>query len=222
MTIKQLLQIGALRLQNHTIEAPMRESQILLCRVLGYSKEQLYLYQDQAILIHFEQKFYSFLGRREKGEPIAYILGEKDFFGFPVIVNKSVLIPRPETEILVEEVLRIAKRISLSDTLFLDVGTGSGAISLAIANTISHVSILALDISRKALDVVEENKKRMGLIMPCCIESDLLSSVSYPKEKVVIIMANLPYIPTEEISVLSTDVMRYEPHLALDGGKKRL
>jgi len=181
-----------------------------------------------------EKTFRQFIERRKKHEPVWYITGKIEFYGLDLSVNQNVLIPRPETEFLVEEVLKVSKGKKI-----LELGTGSGAISLALANKIkkegfwtsqNDVKFFASDVSGDALKVAKKNAKKLGMDSRlrgndggCGIEfrqGDLLEPWS--GEKFDIVVANLPYIPHEDMSSLALDIHHWEPRVALDGGKDGL
>ena len=155
----------------------------------------------------------AFVERRRKGEPIQYITGEAEFYGLPFRVTPDVLIPRPETEHLVEKVLSLAGRFE--QPRIVDVGTGSGAIAVALAHELPHAQIAAIDISSRALAIAEENAKRNGLTLRIMM-GDLLAPVA--EERFEIIVSNPPYVPTTDRATLSVEVREYEPALALFAG----
>jgi release factor glutamine methyltransferase len=155
----------------------------------------------------------AFVERRRKGEPIQYITGEAEFYGLPFRVMRDVLIPRPETEHLVEKVLSLAGRFE--QPRIADVGTGSGAIAVALAHELPHNPITATDISSRALAVAEENAKNNGVAVRFLL-GDLLAPVA--EERFEIIVSNPPYVPTTDRATLSVEVREYEPALALFAG----
>jgi len=169
-----------------------------------------------------EKKYRQFIERRKKHEPVWYITGKIEFYGLELDVNQNVLIPRPETEFLVEEVLTQIKKEKGKRKKILELGTGSGAISLAIANEVKSknekVKIFASDISEEALKVAKKNARR--LVLTENIEfrkGDLLGP--WEGEKFDFIVANLPYVPHEDMSTLALDITHFEPRVALDGGE---
>ena len=157
------------------------------------------------------------VGRRLKREPAAYIHGEREFYGLAFEVSPDVLLPRPETELLVELGLRECHR--LSQPLILDVGTGSGAVAVAIAHGTGAgaVRVAGTDLSAKALAVAVRNALRLGVEVQF-VRGDLLAPIGHAD----IVLANLPYIPSAVIAVLEPEVRDWEPRLALDGGEDGL
>ena len=192
-----------------------RDSALLLCRSLGKDRAWLLAHPDVTLtepqLIHFNE----LLARRAKHEPMQYILGEQEFYGLSFLVTPEVLIPRPETEHLVEAALAClpldqAARVA-------DVGTGSGAIAVALADARPALQVTALDLSPPALHIAKLNAERHGLSAHIYfLESDLLASVA--NQRFDMIVANLPYVAAEE--VLEEQVRRWEPALALYAGPR--
>ncbi|MDD3888186.1 MAG: peptide chain release factor N(5)-glutamine methyltransferase [Patescibacteria group bacterium] len=210
MTIKDTLKKSALELNNIS-ESSDLDAEVLLSFVLRKNKE--YLFANPEIELKQEQleQFEKLLARRKKHEPIAYIINNKEFFGIDFFVDKRVLIPRPETEILVEEVLKIVKNTNCQYVL-VDVGTGSGCIAVSLAKNLTNAKIFAIDISKDALDVakinVEKNNANIQLL-----SGNLLEPLG--NNKVDIICANLPYITVEQLNLTEEDVRKFEPKSAL-------
>lgn len=187
----------------------------LVAAVLSTKKESVMLNLDRDV----DEKTYlnieRFLAEREKGMPFAYIVKNKEFFSEEFFVNEKVLIPRPETELLVEEALTLIKRNKTINNL-LDMGTGSGVIGLILAKkTQKHV--VCADISLEALRVAKRNGEKLGVSkLTRFVCSDLFSGICGAKFDMI--LANLPYIGTEEMDYLMVEVKNYEPRMALDGG----
>jgi len=192
----------------------MTEDEIILTHILQCRSIDLVL--NKAALTHFQQEqFEKFKHRRESGEPLQYILGTCNFMGLELAVNPSVLIPRPETEQLVDAALKIFK-----SGRALDLGTGSGNIAIALAKFVSKSRIISIDISAKAMEVAKTNAKRHGVEDRIeFIHKDLKDYSSDFQFDLVI--SNPPYIPTDQLSVLPEDVQK-EPAIALDGGRDGL
>jgi len=159
-------------------------------------------------------------------KPDQYTQGFTEFYKLKFMVNESVLIPRPETELLVDNVVNLVNsftRNQKTSLLVLDIGTGSGNIAISIAKNTNNVKIIATDISPKVLKVAKLNAKLHGVEKKInFLKSNLLSALNYtlsPIPYTLIIVANLPYIPTQRITILDSSVKDFEPHLALDGGK---
>ncbi|MDR2352575.1 MAG: peptide chain release factor N(5)-glutamine methyltransferase [Deltaproteobacteria bacterium] len=212
-TIAEILKTTADFLGQKNIPSPRLEAEILLARVLNLSRVQLYVNFERTLLTSELDMFREFVRRRSRHEPTAYILGEKEFYQLTLKVNHDTLIPRPETEHLIDEALRLNQQPHPS---VLDVGTGSGAIALAIAHNIPGAKVLGLDISLKALEVAKLNREKLNLKVSFQ-QADLLSG---PLEEAPFdfILANLPYVPAEDIPSLPPDILNYEPLIALDGG----
>ena len=218
MTIKELLNQGIIMLKNENIEAPKNTARILLQYTLRKSREYIIIYDKNSITLKQKEMYFKNLKRLISGEPLQYITGIQEFMKMKFFVNKDVLIPQPDTEILVEEVINIANK--LENPTILDMCTGSGAISISVAKYVPNSKIYATDISEKALKVAQKNANLNGVINNIeFIESNLFEKLK--NEKFDIIVSNPPYIKSSEIKKLPKDVQK-EPILALDGGKDGL
>lgn len=199
------------------------DTQVLLEHVLGIDRATLYAYPEREMIEAQTQRFLSLIERRKKGEPIAYILGHEEFYGLDFIVDRRVLIPRPETEMLVENALRIVReRLAHSQVpLVADIGTGSGAIPITLAVEEARLPLLyGIDISEDALAVAQQNCIRYHVEQQVhLLHGDLLAPLPEPVD---ILIANLPYVGTDEVDVMTTDVIDHEPHLALFSGTNGL
>ena len=195
------------------VEHPGLEAQLILGSVLNRSRAALLAHPEQSLTLAQLEQLERLLTRRVNGEPLPYLLGHWEFFGLDLAVTPAVLIPRPETELLVEEALGWLKHHP-NRRRAADVGIGSGAISAALATHLVDLRICATDQSRPALRVAQENMRRLGLIdRVSLVEMDLLSACSGPFD---LVCANLPYIPSKMLA--SLEVARSEPAAALDGG----
>ena len=195
------------------------DAQVLLCHVLGVERSTLYAYPERELTPEQEQRYLQLIERRAQGEPVAYLTGHKEFYGLDLLVDSRVLIPRPETELLVETALHICRQKIVAGQLPIvaDIGTGSGAIPIALAVSEPRLPTLyATDISRDALAVAALNcelhhvEQRVHLL-----QGDLIAPLP---ESVDLLTANLPYVGTNETPLLTPDVYNYEPHLALFSG----
>lgn len=212
MKLRELLSAVVCRLQEAGIEESALEGEMLVRHALGFSLVETYLGMDQEINPVGEQLVWQLCRRRLLGEPSAYILETREFYGQEYYVNSSVLIPRPETELLVEKAVELAGGYSWP--VIADVGTGSGAVAVSMAGLVPQARIYALDISSEALGVARRNAARhMVQDRIEFLEGDLLSPLPGPAD---IITANLPYVGSAEISG------GFEPRLALDGGEDGL
>lgn len=212
MNVQNALTQAAARLQTHS-DSPALDARTLLAHITGQSAAWLLTHPEAEISPAQVSAYADALHRLELGEPLPYILGHWEFFGLDFEVTPDVLIPRPETELLVEKALSWL-RAHPAKRRAVDVGTGSGCIAVALAAHIPDLSIVATDISPAALEVARSNVRKHGLggriQTECC---DLLPLDTRPID---LIVANLPYIPTETLH--SLDVYGREPTLALDGG----
>jgi len=201
------------RQQLSGVDTPALEAQLLLGSVLNQSRTAILTHLERPLTAEQLDQLEALLNRRLRGEPLPYILGHWEFFGQDLLVNPAVLIPRPETELLVEQAL-IWLKDHPDQRRVADVGVGSGAISLALAKYMPDVSILATDLSRPALRLAQQNCSLHGLSHRISLlQSDLLTAASGPFD---LVCANLPYIPTATLQGL--EVAKHEPVSALDGG----
>ena len=218
MTIKELLNQAVIMLKIENIEAPKNKARMLLQATLKKSREYLMIYDNKEVTSLERDKYIKNVKRLIMGEPLQYITGIQEFMKLNFLVTKDVLIPRPDTEILVEEVIKIAENIP--NPVILDLCTGSGAIAVSLAKYIKNVHIYAIDISSKALEIAKKNAELNGVKNNIdFIESNLFDKIK--DKKFDVIVSNPPYIETETIKRLSKDVQN-EPRIALDGGKDGL
>lgn len=219
MTIKELLNQGILMLKNEEIDGPKNKARAILQFTLKMSREHLIIYDNKEVTPMQREEYTKNIKRLILGEPLQYIIGIQEFMKLNFFVTKDVLIPQPDTEILVEEVIKIANTIE--NPTVLDLCTGSGAIAIALAKNIPNVKIIATDISKEALEIAKQNAKYNGVLNNITfIESNLFDKLK-GYEKFNIIVSNPPYIPSAEIKTLPKDVQQ-EPRIALDGGKDGL
>ena len=189
-------------------------AKVLFYHLANMEPHQLYLMMDEEVDEELLKQFQDGMQRYMNGEPIQYINGKENFFSRDFIVNENVLIPRQDTETLVEEVIKISKKIGAKK--ILDLCTGSGAIAVSLAKYIEKSQITAVDISKKALNVAKMNAKNNEVENKITfVESDLFNNIK--KEKYDIIVSNPPYIKKEVLKSLDKEVQK-EPKLALDGG----
>jgi len=222
LTAREALSKATAVLRSHGLETARLDAEVLLAFVLKTSRSRLYIDSEKVLSGNDLAEFFSLVDRRLNREPIAYITGEKEFMSLIFKVNRNVLIPRPETEILVEWVIeKVNKLLLLPDNpIILDVGTGSGAIAISLARYLPQAEIWATDISAQALELARLNAKNLAVEDRITfLNSDLLTGIpARLKGKAHFVVANLPYIPAEEIPHLPAEVAGYEPHIALDGG----
>ena len=209
------------RLQVAGVPEPRLESQLLLQYALSITKPNFYaqLYDevlDQKLLATLELM----VQQRMTRKPLAYLLGSTEFFGRPFSVSPSVLIPRQETEVLVEHCLEILRSAPVENPLVADIGTGSGIIAITLATEMPTLQVIAIDRSKEASAMAQHNSVSLNATYSVhCITADLLTPI---KCQFDLIAANLPYISTAKIETLQPEISRYEPMLALDGGSDGL
>lgn len=215
-TLGKLLDWTTKYLTEKGCEFPRLDAEVLLAHAVGCQRIQLYTRYEEDAPEQVRTAFREAIRKRVEGCPVAYLVGKKEFFSLEFQVSPAVLIPRPDTEILVIECLRLAK--SLATPRILDVGTGSGAIAVAVAKNLPTAQVQAVDISAEALAVALANAKKHGLSDRIQFtQSDLFAAL--PNDvKFDLILSNPPYIPTDVIPTLPIGVRNFEPRLALDGG----
>lgn len=216
MTINELLKKGMIALKSANIDTPQIKARLLLQYVLGIKREHLIIYDKQIVPKNKEIAYMNNIEKIRQGVPLQYITHSQEFMKMNFYINNDVLIPRPDTEVLVEEVIRIAKKIN--NPVILDLCTGSGAIGISIAKYVKDAKVYASDISEKALEIAKKNAKINDVNIEF-IKSDLFKAL--PKMKFDIIVSNPPYIRKDIIRKLKIDVQK-EPIIALDGGKDGL
>lgn len=215
-TIAELLEWTAKYFAQKQFDSPRLDAEILLAHALGKKRIDLYVSHDQQPPAELRDAFRALVKKRAEGCPVAYLVGRKEFFGLDFSVNPSVLIPRPDTECLVDAALRLAKKEGWAT--ILDLGTGSGCIAITLAKHLPKARIVAVDASDKALHTAMANARAHGLEAQIeFLHGDLFAPLSRPRLFNAIV-TNPPYIPSAEVRQLSTEVMDFEPHQALDGG----
>ena len=221
MIIKEVLKSSIEEINKLNIEDASMKVKMLLSDILGKEKEYLLIHDNEELSQDVLDNFYAKLNRLKDEEPIQYILNKQEFMGFEFYVDENVLIPQPDTEILVEEVVDISKKINnnSNELRVLDMCTGSGVIAISLSKLIENASVSASDISDGALNVAKENAIKNSVNIEF-YKSDLFNDIS-KNVKFDIIVSNPPYIQTEVIKGLSKEVQS-EPFIALDGGEDGL
>ena len=207
------------------IENPRSEAELLLAEVLGLNRQELWININRVLNDNELFRWRDFVRRRSSHEPFAHIVGRKEFWSLDFKVNSQVLIPRPETEHLIDCLLDIASKYPAYEGInILDVGTGSGNIAVVAAREISNCKVTAIDIKPEALEVARENVKSLGVSEQVqLMQSDLFKNIDVINiGKFDFILSNPPYIKSNEIENLMTDVRDHEPRVALDGGDSGL
>jgi len=227
-TILKLLKWTTSYFKSHDIDSPRATAEILLAHILKLKRIDLYLRHDQPLISDELLNFKAFIKRRIKREPVAYIVGVKEFWSMDFAVTEDVLIPRPETECLVETSLGLLQEDSNSDPnnppmRILELGTGSGAVILALASTETKHLFFASDLSIKAVLLAKQNAKHHGLdktVNFFC--ADWFTPLKVVRHQFDMIISNPPYIPTQDVSQLQPEIYKYEPISALDGNEDGL
>jgi release factor glutamine methyltransferase len=204
----------------HQLESARSEAEILLAHTLGARRIDLYLNHDQPLGKDELKRFKTLIKRRLQGEPVAYITGTREFWSLEMMVGPSVLIPRPETECLVEAVLPFLRDPSGVPKRVLDMGTGSGAIVIALAHEYPEGHYVAMDLSLAALQLARQNARNHqvdGRIAWFC--GNWAAPLKPDRETFDLIVANPPYIRSTDIDGLQVEVRDHEPRLALDGSR---
>lgn len=219
--ITDVLREGRLQLKEGKKEQYALDCELFMMEATGFSRVQLYLNEKEKLSVEQESLFWEMVKKRCQGIPTQYILRKCEFMGLPFSVNESVLVPRPDTEILVETVLEFHKENSFD--LVLDMGTGSGCIPISLAYY-GMKKVIGVDISEDALEIAKKNAEKNKVSANLeWIQSDLFQNVPHNLLGAFdAILSNPPYIPSDEIPELMKEVREYEPSLALNGGKDGL
>lgn len=214
MKIREALNKATIELKSKNVDSPKLKARLLMQFILNKDRQYLIVYDEIKLTNSQEEKYFNYIDKIKNGTPIQHITHQQEFMKMNFYVDENVLIPRPDTEILVEEVIKIANKIRAKK--ILDLCTGSGAISVALAKNISNSKITAIDVSSRALNVAKKNVKINKVENQITfIKSDLFNNLS--KEKYDIIVSNPPYIKRNIIKRLDKEVQK-EPYIALDGG----
>ncbi len=235
MRTGEVLTQAGTQLRNEGVESPRLDAELLLAHVLGVNRATILARPDQRLTPKELTLYRDLVDRRAHREPLAYLVGHREFFGLDFTVNRHVLIPRPETELLVEHALRLARGLGTALRI-ADVGAGSGAIAVTLAVHLPQAMVFALDASPEALAIVAENAQRYGVGERVrCLLGDLLAPLVAPGSsrvresadpppggQVDLITANLPYVAAGEWRGLAPEIQVYEPRAALDGGPEGL
>jgi release factor glutamine methyltransferase len=218
-TLRTIVREQTERLRTAGIPSAGLEAQLLAAFALGVSREELLRCYDDAVSYEAGMRIGALVERRLRGEPMAYIRGVKEFWSMELSVDPRVMIPRPETEILVDRCVRHARsRLRRGRILAADVGTGSGAVACALVRELPEASVVAIDISADALAVARRNVEFLGLSHRIRLVRGNLLAPLRRGLLLDIVAANLPYVPTAGLRVLPEGIRDYEPHVALDGG----
>lgn len=216
MNLRQALAHAREVLRDRDVEDASLEGEILLRYVLGVTRAHLFSYLEQEMSTEQEKALEQALERRLKGEPTAYILGHHEFYGLDFIIDNNVLIPRPESELLVEKAIELAGNKKI--TTIADIGTGSGAIAVSLAVNLPGATIYATDISAPALDIAGKNSNKHGVAdRVILLQGNMLEPLPGPVDMII---ANLPYVKASDLT--AERALTFEPPLALNGGEDGL
>ncbi len=224
MTIGQTLLLVSDIFARNSIRDAYFEARILLGHLLNLSAAQMYTNTEHSLTSQQMDYLFDLINRRLQHEPSAYIVNHREFYGMNFLVDRRVLIPRPETELLVATAIDYVKTQSVNfpnhAISIADIGTGCGNIAISIAKNMENVRIYAIDISSEAIELAIQNSRRHGVEDKILfLQGNLLDQVSDPLD---LIVANLPYIKTADLSDLDAEITDYEPGIALDGGENGL
>ena len=217
MQILELINSASKLLKDNNIQSNKLDSELLLSKVLKKRREELLLKLDESVSKHSITQFEKLIYRRSLKEPIAYILKHKEFWSKNFLVNNNTLIPRPETELMVEKIQKIFKN---KDPFILDVGTGSGCILLSLLSEFKNSKGIGIDISKQAIQIAIKNSKQQKLTQRAKFYRKSLSQ--FYGHKFDLIVSNPPYIRTIDLKNLDDDIKKFEPKIALDGGNDGL
>ena len=213
MNLENIIKKASQILKNNCVHSHELDAQIILADIMRVKREYLITNDQINISEKIIKKYDIAIRRRINREPVAYIIGKKEFWSKDFIVNQATLVPRPETELLIYKVINFFrnKRINI-----LDIGTGSGCILLSILKELNLSRGIGIDISAKAIQTAKANAKNLNLLNQSKFKTYDL--VKYNTGKYDLIVSNPPYIPSKDINNLSKDIINYEPKIALDGG----
>tara|TARA_Y100001935_G_scaffold113764_1_gene94321 strand:- start:216 stop:1058 length:843 start_codon:yes stop_codon:yes gene_type:complete len=217
MIVSELIKFGSFQLRRNNIKSYALDSEILLSKVLDKSREEILIELDKQINFESEKKFKRLIKRRASNEPIAYILKHKEFWSKKFEINNNILIPRPETELLVEKLVNIYRGKNIS---ILDIGTGSGCIIISLLSELQNSYGVGVDVSQKAIEVARINAQKHISNRRVKFLKKSFSSIF--NSKFDLIVSNPPYIKRCDIKNLNEDIKRFEPKIALDGGNDGL
>ncbi len=219
VTIEKLLTEGTKIIEQREYNNPFLDVQTILAYLLHKDRIYLHAHKKDEVDAGIEEKFYEMVKKRNEGYPLQYMINSQEFMGLDFYVAEGVLIPRPDTEILVEKIIDIVKNgpMKEKDINILDIGTGSGAIAVSLGYYLGNANVTAMDVSDDALKIAGINVKKHGLKNVELLEGDIFCH-DFGDNKYHIVVSNPPYIESEIIGGLQTEVAVHEPRLALDGG----
>tara|TARA_Y100000741_G_scaffold283960_1_gene223712 strand:- start:2110 stop:2952 length:843 start_codon:yes stop_codon:yes gene_type:complete len=217
MNLENLIKEGSRSLKEKNINSYKLDAELLLSNAMGISKEFLLLNNNLNISPKKIEKYKKLINRRVKKEPIAYIVGKKEFWSQSFIVNRSTLVPRPETELMLYKLVKYFKNKKIN---ILDIGTGTGCILLSLLKELKSSRGIGIDISNSTIKTAMRNSKALNLLNRSKFKVCDLNEFNYGKYDLIV--SNPPYIPSRDIKSLSQDITSFEPLVALNGGKDGL
>ncbi len=222
MRVKELLKSGIMELEQSGVVEASTDARLLLENCLGKSRTEVFLLAESEVDATRQEQYRQYIDRRKKREPVGYILGQCEFWSLPFFVTPDVLIPRPETEFLIERTLSLTKKRNFSSGKILDLCSGSGVIAIVLVKETGK-RVVGIDISSYALLVARLNSRRHDVLSEIdFIQADLFSCL-LQNQKFSLIVSNPPYVSRFDLdNNLEPEVARFEPYLALDGGKRGL
>jgi release factor glutamine methyltransferase len=220
LSIARAISEGATALGTAGVADARREAGSLLAHTIGRDRSYIITHKDDPLTNEQVEAYFVFVARRAGGEPLQYITGHQEFFKLDFEIMPDVLIPRPETELLVEIALAILKDIP--EPLIADIGTGSGCIAISLLHELTRARALATDISPAALEVARRNAQRHGVLdRMMLVQSDCFSNLD-AQQTFSLILSNPPYIADRDLETLQREVRKHEPQAALKGGEDGL
>ena len=223
MTVLEVLNRATECFKEHQIRNPRLNAELLLAHALDFSREGLYIHLQDPVGEKEEKGAVELIQRRLSGEPLQYILGHQEFWSIDLKVDPRVLIPRSDTELLVEQALAVLSRMSLErPPNVLEIGTGSGAIAIALAREVKDIFLVATDISGRLSDLARFNAREAGVSKKSRLSREISLTPFVPckrREPFDLILSNPPYIVRSEIGSLDREVKDFEPTIALNGGE---
>ncbi len=217
MIIQDVINDASKKLRENKISSHIIDAELLLSNLMGVPREFLILNGNKLVTPEINNKYKKFVKRRINNEPVAYIIGKKEFWSTDFIVNKSTLVPRPETELLIYKIIKFFKNKKINA---LDIGTGSGCILLSILKELVYSRGVGIDISKMTIRTAIENSKRLKVSNR--VRFKAVDINEFNEGKYDLIVSNPPYIPTKDLKKLTKDIVNYEPIVALNGGKDGL
>ena len=218
MRIQTAISKACIELKKNNIKSPLLDSEILMSKAINKSREFILLNLDQEIKKNNHVYFKRLINERSEGKPIAYLTGKKFFWKYEFNINENVLIPRPDTELIIEQVLKIYK--NKSSINFLDIGVGSGCVILTILKEKKKFSGIGIDLSQECLKVCKINANNLGVSNRVKLFKSDVDNFTFGKYDLII--SNPPYIKKLDLKYLDKDVINFEPKLALNGGLEGL